>query len=154
MKNLTAIAILEAYKLDICFMNNRKSKVKAVKTKKITEKRKTGNLGEDIACIYLEKLAYTIIDRNYLKTYGELDIIAQKEGKYHFIEVKTVTRGTSEYRPEENVHGLKQKRIARTIQAYLLEKKIGDNWQFDVMTVVLNMKTRLARVEHMENIVL
>jgi putative endonuclease len=151
-------------------MSNKKSKVKVKKP--LTQKKKIGNLGEDIACTYLKKHGFEIKDRNYLKKYGEIDIVAKKEGKYHFIEVKSVTRATEtvlevagegvihettaqdSYRPEDNMHGLKLKRLANTIQTYIAEKQVGDNWQFDVMTVVLNMETRLARVEHMENIVL
>ncbi len=150
-------------------MNNKTAKPKASKKvikepkvkaeAKITEKRKVGNMGEDIACAYLEKHGFTVKDRNYLRKYGELDIIAEKDGVYHFIEVKTVSRITSihetaGYRAEDNIHTWKLKRIARTIQAYLLDKKLGDNWQFDVITVNLNMNTRLARVELMPNIVL
>jgi putative endonuclease len=127
--------------------------------KPLTEKRKTGNLGEDIGCMYLEKLGFTIKDRNYLRKYGELDIVAEKASVTHFIEVKTVTRETviretDSYRPEDNIHPWKLKRLARTIQAYILDRKVAGEWQFDVITVVLHMKTRKARVEFMENIVL
>jgi putative endonuclease len=141
-------------------MNNKEPKP-------LTEKRRVGNLGEDIACTYLEKQGYVIKDRNYLRKYGELDIVASKDGLIHFIEVKTVTRlpdvalaksgdvpYETGYRPEDNMHPWKLKRLARTIQAYCLDKKVHGDWQFDVMTVVLHMKTRRARVEHMENIVL
>lgn len=124
----------------------------------LTEKKKVGNLGEDIACVYLEKAGYSIVDRNYLRKYGELDIVAIKDGEYHFVEVKCVTRETvtheTGYRPEDNMHPWKLKRLARTIQAYILDKKVGDNWQFHVITVILNMKTRRARVEMLENIIL
>src|SRR3989344_3727604 len=61
-------------------------------TKEPTEKQKIGQMGEDFACKYLEKNGYKIIERNYLKKWGELDIIAKKRGKIHFIEVKSVSR--------------------------------------------------------------
>jgi putative endonuclease len=127
-----------------CFMNNSN----------ITEKRKTGNLGEDIACTYLEKKGYTIVDRNYLKKYGEIDIVASQGRIIHFVEVKTVAHVTPGYKPEDNVHSWKLKRLGRVIQTYLIEKKVRDDWQFDVITVVLNLKTRRARVELMDNIIL
>jgi putative endonuclease len=129
----------------------------------ITEKRKTGDLGENIACIYLEKHGFKIVDRNYLRKYGEIDIVAAKSGVIHFVEVKTVSRITPDssvahvtvgYRAEDNLHPWKLKRLSRVIQAYLLDKKVGDNWQFDVATVVLCMRTRRARVEFMENIII
>jgi putative endonuclease len=120
----------------------------------ITAKRRTGNLGEDVSCTYLEKEGFIIKDRNYLKKYGELDIVAEKAGIVHFIEVKTVTRITAGYKPEDNLHQWKLKRLARTIQAYILEKKVKNEWQFDVITIVLNMKTRRAKVDFMQNIIL
>ena len=120
----------------------------------ITEKRRTGNLGEDVSCTYLVQQGFTVLDRNYLKKFGELDIVAIKEGQVHFIEVKTVTRITDGYKPEDNLHVWKLKRLARTIQAYILEKKVKNEWQFDVITIVLNMKTRRAKVDFMQNIIL
>jgi putative endonuclease len=152
-RNILSIAMsyARALQASICFMNNEEHK--------ITEKRKTGNLGEDIACKYLEKAGFTIKDRNYLRKYGEIDIVAMKSRVIHFVEVKSVTRNvihetSDKYRPEDNMHPWKLKRLARTIQAYILDKKVGDDWQFDVITVVLNMKTRRAKIEFMENIVL
>ena len=62
--------------------------------KKLTEKRKTGNLGEDLACRFLMKRGFDVIERNYLKKCGEIDIIATNKGKIHFIEVKSVSHET------------------------------------------------------------
>lgn len=130
-----------------------------------TQKQVIGQLGEDIVAKYLKNKGFSIIGLNYRKKYGEIDIIAQKGKITHFIEVKTVThenfsqnvsRVTDNYRPEDNIHPRKLKRLARTIQAYLLEKfpKGEPEWQFDAVTVRLDMKTRLARVELLENIIL
>jgi Holliday junction resolvase-like predicted endonuclease len=60
----------------------------------ITEKRKTGDLGEDVAVMFLMKQGFSIIERNYLRKWGEIDIIAKKAGKLYFVEVKTVSCGT------------------------------------------------------------
>ena len=120
-----------------------------------TEKRKTGDLGEEVACIYLKKLGYKIVERNYLRKYGEIDIVAKKGSLHYFIEVKSVTHETfGGYRPEENVHPWKLQRLRRVIQAYILEKKVVEDWEFAVITVFLNMKTRRASVSFMENLVL
>ena len=129
-----------------------------------TEKRKTGDLGEKIASEWLENKGFSIILRNYSKKWGEIDIIAKKFKKIHFIEVKTVTRENLDnvsrendsFRPEDNVHPWKLKRISRTIQSYVLENEIGDNkdWQFDVMTVYLDVEKKEAKVEFMTDIIL
>jgi Holliday junction resolvase-like predicted endonuclease len=181
-----------------------------------TEKRKTGDLGEDIAERFLMKQGYRIVERNYLRKWGEIDIIAKKDGKLYFVEVKTVTisassdcesntglrkptvfglslvphetaqnkfrdlfcdifltgaRGfavkevthetksnhhTDSFRPEDNLHAYKLQRLRRTIQAYLAEKGIGEesDWQFDAMCVYLDGKGKYAEVECLKDIIL
>jgi putative endonuclease len=122
-----------------------------------------GKIGEDIACRFLMKHGFSVLERNYLKKWGEIDIIAKKEGKLHFIEVKTVSceniasisRETDAYRPEENVHEEKLKRLARTIQSYLIEKREGESeWQFDVAGVFYDEKKRQAKVRLTSDVVL
>src|SRR3989338_3683782 len=56
-----------------------------------TEKQRIGNIGEELACMFLVKQGFTIIERNYKKKWGEIDIMAKKDKILHFIEVKTVT---------------------------------------------------------------
>lgn len=121
---------------------------------KRTEKRKLGDMGENIACDFLTGRGFEVIDKNYLRKWGELDIIAKKDKVIHFVEVKTVSHENSGYRPEDNLHPWKLKRLSRAIQTYLLEKNIESDWQFDVITVKMDMNTRKARVELLENIVL
>lgn len=135
------------------------------KQKEPTEKQKIGKLGEDIAVKYLENKGFSVIERNYRKKYGEIDIIARKDEIIHFVEVKSVSceispinvsRVTDTYRPEDNVHPQKMKRLARTIQAYLLGKYQKDEplWVFDVITVRLDTKNHHAKVKFLGNIIL
>ncbi|MDP2651476.1 MAG: YraN family protein [bacterium] len=124
-----------------------------------TPKRKLGDVGENIACEFLKKRGFEILDRNYLRKWGELDIVAKKGGMVRFVEVKSVSRenvthGTNSYRPEDNMHPWKLKRLGRAIQTYLLEKNIESDWQLDVITVQINTTTRHARVELIENIII
>ncbi len=132
---------------------------------KRTSKRKLGDIGENIACRFLEKLEFKIKDRNYLRKWGEIDIVAEKQGIIHFIEVKSVSRVTlnkkvsdetrrGEFRPEDNMHHWKIRRLHRAIQSYLLEKNIDSEWQLDLITVKIDEKNRIARAEILENIVI
>ncbi len=122
--------------------------------------RQVGNLGEDVACTWLKNQGYLIVERNYLKKWGEIDIIAAKDKIIHFIEVKSViVRGNKAslgHRPEENVHELKVRRLRRVIQSYLLEKRFHHDalFKFHILTVVMNETTRRARINFLENIVL
>ncbi len=52
--------------------------------------KKIGDLGENIAIVFLEKRGFQIVDRNYRNKIGELDIIAQKDDFYYVVEVKTL----------------------------------------------------------------
>ena len=60
------------------------------------------------------------------------------------------------YRPEENVHPGKLKRLHRAIQTYLLERRVPEDkeWQVDVACVYLDFSTRKAHVEVLENVIL
>jgi putative endonuclease len=132
-----------------------------------TEKRQLGDTGEGVACKYLEQRGYRVVERNYLKPWGEIDIVAEKANKLYFVEVKSVSRDTSKdkaegegtrvtYRPEENVHPAKLKRLHRAIQTYLLDHKVPEatEWQIDVACVYLDFATHKARVEVLENVIL
>lgn len=131
--------------------------------KKFTSKsQKIGELGEKIAEKFLMKRNFNILDRNYTKKYGEIDIVAEKEDKVYFIEVKAVTRDLSRenskdnYRAEDNMHPWKMKRLARTIQAWQLSHKDYDDkdWQIDLMVVILDIPKRKARVKVESDIIL
>lgn len=129
-----------------------------------SETQKTGEIGENVAVKFLVKQGFLIVDRNYTKKWGEIDIIAEKDNKIYFIEVKSVVRidlenvthGTDEYKPEDNMHPWKLKRLSRTIQTYLLSKKIPDEkeWQVDLLVVFLDIKAKKARVKVVSDIIL
>ena len=119
-----------------------------------TEKRRLGDIGENIARDFLERRGFEIIERNYLRKWGEIDIIARKSNLINFVEVKSVTHGTSEYRPEDNMHPWKLKRLSRAMQTYLLDKKLDCDWQLDLVTVKIDQQNRKARVEIIENVII
>ena len=127
--------------------------------------QKIGETGENIAVRFLVKHHFSILDRNYTKKWGELDIVAKKENKIYFIEVKSVSCETlsdieketlNQYRPEENMHPNKIKRLSRIIQTYLVSKKIPSDmeWQVDLLVVYLDLKNKKAKIKVVENIIL
>jgi len=50
-----------------------------------------GNNGENVAASYLLQNGYGILERNWRFKHWEIDIIAFRDNKLHFIEVKTRT---------------------------------------------------------------
>ncbi len=116
-----------------------------------TNKRSLGDIGENVACVFLEKHGFKIIERNYLKKWGELDIVAQKGSVVHFVEVKTVSAGSG-IKGEENMHEKKIARIHRAIQTFILERKIDSDWQLDLILVEIDEGSRKAGVRMIENL--
>lgn len=123
---------------------------------------KTGSLGEDIACRFLQRKNFRIIERNYRKNYGEIDIIAEDKGKVNFIEVKTISAQldnsgeviSENQRPEEKVDRGKIKKLGRAIRTYLEEKSIESEWEFKVVAVFLDSKKGMAKVRITEDVIL
>lgn len=128
--------------------------------KKFTSKsQKVGEIGENVACRHILGLGFEIVDRNYTKKWGELDIVAEKGRLIHFIEVKSVfCKNLDEeflmIRPEENLNTEKINRLKRTIQTYILEKKYNGEWQFDLMCVYLDTENKKAKIKILENLIL
>ncbi len=122
-----------------------------------------GKIGEDVAAEWLKRGGYDIIERNYLKKFGEIDIVARETSIIHFFEVKTVSYETlydlnhavshETWRPEENVHDYKVRRLKRVIEAWLFERKYKGAFQIDIITVRLVTDQKYARVKMIENVI-
>src|SRR3989338_4819329 len=111
-------------------------------------RKEVGRLGEDVATQFLEQKGFKVIARNYRKPWGEIDIIAEKAGVVRFVEVKAVSRESlsdvsremSNYRPEEQVHPSKLKKICRTAELYMANA--NDNREFQIDVVEIGKSTR------------
>ena len=124
-----------------------------------------GAWGEQTAAIYLEKQGFTIFDRNYLKKWGEIDIVARgTDQKVHFVEVKTVSYETKQqlqsavtrrtWRPEENVHPYKLRKLQRAIESWLIENHYDGIWQIDVIAVRIVPREKFASIKYIPNVIL
>lgn len=132
--------------------------------KKKGERNKIGAWGEEIAVGYLKRQNLVILERNYLKKWGEIDVVARGTGKIRFVEVKTVSyetkadleaavlRGT--WRPEENVHYHKIQRLNRAIESWLMEHNYQGEWEIDVIGVRLVSREKYATVKYIPNVIL
>jgi putative endonuclease len=131
-------------------------------------KNETGALGEQIAVNYLINKGFAVLDVNYLKKWGELDIVAREthvnKQIIHFVEVKTVSYETKTaltnavtqetWSPEDNVHYKKIQRMNRTIESWLLENDCELEWQIDIAAVRIVPREKYASVKYIPNIIL
>ncbi len=115
-----------------------------------------GNIGEKLAVRFLKNKGFDIIETNYRRKWGEIDIIAEKNNILHFVEVKaTVSLETSGYRPEENIRLWKKQRMSRAIRTYLMDKKISDKKEFliDVLALNMDFSKKRAKIRWVQNVI-
>ena len=105
----------------------------------IKNSRSAGKKGEDLACRFLKKDKYKILEKNYSCRQGEIDIIAEdRKGVLCFVEVKA--RSRKDYGlPIEAVTYSKQKKLLATAFIYLESNKIeSKDMRFDIVSVDLS----------------
>jgi len=112
-------------------------------------------LAENIAARYLESGGYEVIDKNYRKPWGEIDIIVRKDGVVIFVEVKANKQEFGgDFNPEVRVDWKKMAKIKRTA-AFYLEQKFGDmerEWQIDIVSVTFDSENKKAKIKHFKNV--
>jgi putative endonuclease len=138
----------------------------------MTKNSETGAFGEDVACKYLKGRGYKIIERNFRRKWGELDIIVKhKDGTLVFIEVKTMRQINGELgnegggkniavlSPEDNLTKSKLIKLQRTAALYAgeHEKLVLDKrgWRIDLIAILLTNNEKDGErysLKHYENI--
>lgn len=122
----------------------------------MTHRSELGKKGEDFACKYLVDKGFQIIERNFKRPWGEIDIIAKTPDKtLIFVEVKTIKNFYSQgIKPEDQLTRAKLERFKRTALLYanknpgLVDDKKG--WRLDLLAL-----TKIGNdflVKHYENI--
>ena len=113
-------------------------------------RKELGDFGENYVSNYIKDLGFKVIGRNYHTKYGEIDIIATKDGKIHFVEVKTrksLLFGT----PEEAYSLKKQERIIKAALGYLKDNNINKSFQIDLVALILNDKNEVLSITMYDN---
>ena len=112
----------------------------------------TGNYGEDLACEYLKKQGYKILERNYRIRGGEIDIVA-RDGEYLvFVEVKA--RYSHEYGPPaESITPWKIRALKKTALFYVVKIGWGHRpYRIDVVTIDFADSRENPQLELIKNI--
>ena len=109
-----------------------------------------GKNGEDIACEYLQKLGYKIIDRNIcFSRYCELDIVAvDKSGILVAVEVKTRKTDICGD-PLEAITRNKYKNIKLGLFNYLKTHPEYKKFRIDAIAIILGTP---VSINHIKNI--
>lgn len=125
--------------------------------------KELGNLGERIACEYLVKNGYDILERNYRISFGEIDIIAKRKWKFlsqenktiHFVEVKTIIAGNKNFFPEEKINYKKQRKLRQLSQIWIEKNGFLKEhpYQIDVIGILVDEKTHKAKIDYFSNAV-
>ena len=109
-----------------------------------------GQWGEQTAAVYLVERGYEIVAMNvHCDPYGEIDIIAEKDGIIIFVEVKTYSKkqlGT----PAQNIDQNKLKKLEAAIHKYVVDMKVKKDIFLDVICVYL--KPSVPMFEHFKGI--
>ncbi len=113
------------------------------------DRRRFGDQGEEATVHFLETQGYAIRHRNFRCRYGELDVVAEKDGTLCFVEVRS--RSSAIWGdPSYTVSWPKQRRVVKAALHYLLAYgMMGKMIRFDVVSVV--GRGRDAAVEHFPN---
>lgn len=95
----------------------------------------TGRLGEEIACLYLEKKGYQIVHKGWRYKHLEVDVIIKDAAVLVFVEVKTRTKDTHGM-PYEAVDWKKQRKLDRAANIYISKTKHEGDIRFDIISIV------------------
>jgi putative endonuclease len=111
-------------------------------------RKTTGAWGEDLALHYLLRRGYRLVERNYRKRRGEIDLIVRKKETV-FVEVK-LRRSTGYGDPLEAVTARKQATIRSLAEQYLAENQPDfDTLRFDVVGILATHTG--TRIDHIED---
>ncbi len=114
-------------------------------------RRRLGRRGEDYAAQRLAALGYTLHERNWRCTAGEIDLVAEQRGALVFVEVRT-RRGDRLGTPEESITPAKRARLIAAAQTYLDEHSQTDrDWRIDVVAIDIGLRGEVTRCEVIEN---
>jgi len=117
----------------------------------------TGKLGEKIACQFLEKKGYRILDKNFIFRFpyspqkGEIDIVAKKGDTLVFVEVKTL-RNSRFFSPEEKVNLGKIRKIIQCSEFWMVKHNFPFDTKRQIDIIAVEIKYGKTNISHFENV--
>jgi putative endonuclease len=112
----------------------------------VSDKIKTGNLGENLAADFLKKKGFEIVARNYRFRHCEIDLIVRRDNWTIFVEVKT--RSSLSYgQPEEFVTAQQARRIFEAAEEFIFSTNWHGHIRFDIVSVKLGVTPEVIHFE-------
>ncbi len=114
-------------------------------------RKATGDKGEKLALKHLKAKGYKLLEKNWRKAGGELDLIMAEGEFIIFVEVKTRTGDKNQISPKLQMTKNKILQVRKIAQHYLLEGR-NENLQprFDFVGITLKADEK-PKIEHIEN---
>jgi putative endonuclease len=116
-------------------------------------RRTLGRAGEDAAADFLRRRGFEIVARNYHTPFGELDVVASKEGRLVFAEVKTARAGAS-VDPRSQFTRRKVSRVYLAALHFLEKERPAEEPDFRFDFLVAVKKRGDYEIEHYEAVAL
>ena len=85
-----------------------------------------GRTAEEAAATALRRAGYRVLARNLVTPFGEIDIVAERDGTLTFVEVKARREGGTAGSPEDALTRQKLRRVARAAAHAALTKGLAE----------------------------
>ena len=118
----------------------------------VSANRTFGDLGERLAAHHLESKGYRIVERNYRRAEGEIDIIARTNSTLAFVEVKS-RRGSAMGSASEAITAAKAARMAVLAEAYAAAQAPDAALRIDLIAIDFAPDGRMLSLRHYESAV-
>lgn len=102
-----------------------------------------GKKGEEEAQEYLKKNGFTILEKNYRKSFGELDIVAIKKTTIYGIEVKYVKDINNEFHPIYKMSHKKLNKMKNLIQTYISCNDKYTSYDISLSLLIIDKKSKV-----------
>lgn len=112
----------------------------------MAQHNEVGDRGELEVRNYLAKKGFRILAQNYRYLKKEIDIVAVKNNRIHIVEVKTTEFWMHED-PHKMIGRAKIKNLGIAAEAFLEERDIDLEMQFDIAEVKLKPKLEIYYLE-------
>lgn len=121
-------------------------------------KESIGRIGENIACYIVESMGFFIVERNYRKSFGEIDIVGlSRDGELVFFEVKTlINKNVYQMKPEDNLTRTKLGKLQRVCSWFANEHEDlvqpNKGWRIDLIAISIDPGSKTYAYNHYKNI--